>query len=47
MTSSSTTNIKATRRQREKQLTVKDNKKYQRITNNVGGNRERYEITKK
>lgn len=47
MTSPSASNIKATRHQREKQLTVKDNKKYQRITNNIGGNQKRYETTKK
>lgn len=47
MTSPSASNIGATRHQREKQLTVKDNKKYQRITNNIGGNQERCGITKK
>lgn len=44
---SSASNIEATRHQREKQLTVKDNKKYRRITDNIGGNRKRREITKK
>jgi len=37
----------STYHQREKQLTVKDNKKYQRITNNIGRNREKYEIRNK
>lgn len=52
MTSSCASNIRATRHQREKQLTVKDNKRYQRIIDNIGGDAKgskgkRYEITEK
>jgi len=37
----------STHHQREKQLTVKDNKKYQEVSSITGGNREKYGIKNK